>query len=96
MPFAARFRHAPSHLRRARPPFAVLLLLAGVVVVMAAAGCSPSGDRCYVEPARHESARRLYARSGSIQVVRETLADADWLPCEIEQTIARLEQENGL
>lgn len=74
----------------------LLIVAVSASILVLVSGCAPSGDKCYVSPARHDAARRLYARSGSLQVVRETLTEADWLPCEVEQTIARLEKENGM
>lgn len=89
---------SPEVSRGGSRPTSPLVVAACLVAVLAAGGlgCAPQGDRCYVEPARHESARRLYARAGSLELVERTLAEADWLPCEIEQTIYRLKKENGL
>jgi len=70
------------------------LLLAGFA--LGASGCLAPTDRCWVRPDRHEQARRLYVRSGSLDLTRTTLLEADWLPCEVEETVQRLAKENSL
>ena len=75
---------------------AAALLGVAAFIFAAGAGCARPNDRCWVRPDRHEQAQRLYERTGSIKLTAEALAEADWLPCHIEQTIARLEKENSL
>lgn len=75
----------------------VWTLTALTLAASLSAGCLANfgGDRCYVSPERHAAARRLYDRSGSLELTRDQLVRADWLSCEIEQTIYRLHNETA-
>ena len=71
----------------------VCLALLLIFAITSSSGCS-RGSRCYVRPDRHEQARRLYERTGSIELTERTLREAQWLDCEVNQTVARLVSEN--
>jgi hypothetical protein len=73
-----------------------LSLLFSSLVIVTFSGCFPANDRCWVRPDRHEQARRLHERTGSIELTAQTLREADWLECEINEVVYRLENENSL
>jgi hypothetical protein len=83
--------------RPRRGAVAKLILAAPLALALALGGCAHvAGDKCYVTPDRHEAARRLYERSGSLDLTRRTLQESgEWMDCEIEQTIDRLANENA-
>jgi hypothetical protein len=53
-------------------------------------------DRCWVSDARFTAAQQLYDRTGSLDVVVQTLRDEGWGRCEINEAVYRLKKVNHL
>ena len=75
----------------------ILLLIAILIISLSLAGCAwQQHDRCWISKGQYHEAKKLYDKVGSLELVRQTLIDDNWLNGEINQAIYRLKKEYHL
>lgn len=53
-------------------------------------------DRCWISDARFQTVQELYDKTGSLDVVIQTLRDEGWKRCEINEAVYRLKKVDHL
>jgi major membrane immunogen (membrane-anchored lipoprotein) len=72
----------------------IVLMLA---LVLLAGGCSLyKNDKCWIDDYSYKKVKELYDKTGSLEMVRQTLKDEFWRRCEINEAIYRLKKEYHL
>ena len=68
-----------------------------VIILLAVAGCAwQQRDRCWISKSQYNEAKKLYDKVGSLELVRQTLIDNNWLIGEVNEAIYRLKKEYRL
>lgn len=50
-------------------------------------------EKCWIDDKRYVEVKKLYDKTGSLEMVRQTLKDEYWSRCEINEAIYRLKKE---
>lgn len=75
----------------------ILLSITIVIILLVLAGCAwQQRDRCWISKSQYKEAKNLYDKVGSLELVRQTLKDDNWLNGEINEAIYRLKKEYRL
>jgi hypothetical protein len=68
-----------------------------LAIVLLASGCSwYKNDKCWIDDNRYKKVKELYDKTGSLEIVRQTLSDELWRRCEINEALYRLKKEYHL
>ncbi|MBN1901061.1 hypothetical protein JW926_07020 [Candidatus Sumerlaeota bacterium] len=68
-----------------------------LVMMMYAIGCGYKDDRCWVDDYRYQTAKEIYEKTQTLDLVRYYLENQHtWRRCEINEVLYRLKKEYNL
>lgn len=71
-----------------------LTIVIALIIVMTMMACSwRERDFCWISDTYYNKARELYLKTGSLEIVKQTLKDNYWTPGEINEAVYRLKKE---